>query len=95
MRGIWLGGILLALGFAGCTAAPADEMLRKAPVVRHLAVSTCRTVWTCGRYGCGWRKMCPIRCPDPYLCYPLYGAYGPYGGVGYWGAYTLSGWSYP
>jgi len=62
-----------------------------APVQTEVAPS-CRSVWKCNRYGCGWRNICPRRCPDRFSCYSLYGAYGPYGGVRYWGAYTGSGW---
>jgi hypothetical protein len=58
---------------------------------RHVH-SRCAKQWYCGPGGCGWRRHCPIGCPDAYSCYPLYGAYGPYGGVRYWAAFTRSGW---
>jgi hypothetical protein len=96
----WLAGAvgLAALLAASVAAWGADEqpgVSRRPVLVRTEIVSSCRAVWRCGSYGCGWQKTCPRRCPDRYSCHSLYGAYGPYGGVGYWGRYFGSGGTYP
>jgi hypothetical protein len=101
MRRVLLAGMVLLTTFVGgaFTAVGAELDARgiapKAPVARFVKsefVSSCRSVWACGPFGCEWQKICPRRCPDRYSCYSLYGAYGPYGGTAYWGRYTSSGW---
>ncbi len=60
---------------AGAVAAAAD--IGSVEQVRYV----CRRVWRCGRYRCGWRRVCWWR-PGPY--YGYYGYYRPYPYYG-WG----------
>jgi hypothetical protein len=91
-----VGGIILLLS---CFAVPAPGAELYAPAIAEtparapMLVGSCRQVWICTAYGCGWRHHCRP-CPDRYSCYSLYGAYGPFGGRAYWGAYTAAGWGY-
>ena len=55
-----------ALPASGNIAVPASEgLLQEAAYV-------CGRVWRCGRYGCGWRRVCTWR-GGPYLGYRHYG----------------------
>ena len=48
-----------ALPVSGNIAVPADEGLLQD------AAYVCGRVWRCGRYGCGWRRVCSWH-PGPY-----------------------------
>jgi hypothetical protein len=54
-----------ASGIAAAVAG--DGLLQK-------AAYTCRPVWRCGRYGCGWRRVC-YWAPRAYYGRPHY--WGP------------------
>ena len=66
----------------GSSAALGAEIVaRKAVQLAPAAVplypeylSSCRTAWKCGPYGCGWYNVCARRCPDRYSWSSLYGA---------------------
>lgn len=67
MRRIVLAAIAACTLFATGTLAPqrADAMPLSTPLagtadtgLLQEAAYVCRPIWRCGRYGCGWRRVC-------------------------------------
>ena len=89
MRRVLLAGMVLLTTFVGgaFTAVGAELDARgiapKAPVARFVKsefVSSCRSVWTCGPFGCEWQKICPRRCPDiVFVLLPLWSLWALWG----------------
>ena len=66
---------LAAILAGGLVAAPRAEAMPAAPGIAASvagegllqdAAYVCRRVWRCGRYGCGWRRVC-YWTPGPYV----------------------------
>jgi hypothetical protein len=67
--------LLAALAFspapAGAMALPAAASVNAAAkAVDPIETVHCRSVWRCGTYDCGWRRVC--HAPRPYYDRPYY-----------------------
>jgi hypothetical protein len=80
MRRLLLAAAGLVVGLGLC-AAPAQALTLPAAPLKQAAAALdptvtvhCRTVWRCGYYGCGWRRVCW----GPPVHYRPYGYHHPY-----------------
>jgi hypothetical protein len=90
-----------ALVLAGALTAPRAEALPlSAPAALNTALAEnnlvdsvayyCRRVWRCGRWGCGWRRICGWTGPAYYYAPGYY----PGWRWGYYRPYRYYGWGW-
>ena len=71
--------------------APAIGIAGKENNLRQDVAYVCWRAWRCGRYGCGWRRVCGWR-PGPYAYPRAYRYSSPYYFRPYWRGYRRPYW---